>query len=191
MREIIMNDILTAFRQYAPYAIVTGIFIMFAICLWKSLISKETISRTVLRNGKKLILIYVFYIYCFIVVSITYFSREFGSRDGVDLELFRTCSRNLLENRYPIENIILFIPFGFLLPVLGDRFYLARWCLGVGLLFSMAIEVSQYLTKRGYFQTDDMITNLLGTLIGYIGVLLLRWLLIKVARWSGKGEEHA
>ena len=186
MREIIMNDILTAFRQYALYAIVTGIFVMFVICLLKSLISKETISRTVIRYGKKLILFCIFYIYCFFVVSITYFSRESGSRDGVDLELFSTFSRNLLENRYPVENIILFIPFGFLLPVLADRFYLARWCLGMGLLFSMAIEVSQYLTKRGYFQTDDMITNLFGTLIGYIGVHLLRWLLIKVARWSDK-----
>jgi glycopeptide antibiotics resistance protein len=48
------------------------------------------------------------------------------------------------------------------------RFILASKCIGAGFLFSMAIEVSQLLTKRGYFQTDDILTNVLGSIIGYI-----------------------
>jgi glycopeptide antibiotics resistance protein len=164
MGELIINDIVIAFREYIPFAIITGIIIIIAICILQIQISKKI---TILSNRKKLILIYVLYVYCFIVVSITFLSREPGSRDGVDLKLFSTCSQNIYNNRYPIENIILFVPFGFLLPLIWNRFYNAVTCIVAGFIFSIAIEVSQYLTKRGFFQTDDIITNIVGTILGF------------------------
>ena len=182
MRELIINDIVIALKQYIPYGIVTGIFVIPAICIIKSLLTKETISKTILSNRRKLILLYVLYIYCFIVVSITYLSREPGSREGVDLKLLSTFSQNIYNNRYPIENLILFIPFGFLLPLLWNRFYTAVGCIGAGLIFSLAIEVSQYLTKRGYFQTDDIMMNLVGTLIGFYVINGCRKILIFLYR---------
>lgn len=174
MSEIIISDIIIAFKQYTPYAIITGIFVMFAISVLLSLFKKDAISKTVHCNRRKFILLYILYVYCFIVISITYLSREPGSREGVDLKIFNTFSQHFEDNKFPVENIILFIPFGFMLPLLWNRFYAALWCMGAGFMFSLAIELSQYLTKRGYFQVDDIITNLIGTMIGFAVILGIR-----------------
>lgn len=65
-----------------------------------------------------------------------------------------------------IVNIICFIPIGLLC---GKRW---RGIL-IGLGFSLFIEIMQLITKRGYFQIDDLINNTIGTLIGVI----ISWLI--------------
>ena len=62
-------------------------------------------------------------------------------------------------------NIISFIPIGLLC---GKRW---RGIL-VGIGFSFFIETTQLITHRGFFQTDDIINNTLGTIIG-IGLMQL------------------
>ena len=39
----------------------------------------------------------------------------------------------------------------------------------MGCAVSLSIELFQFLTKRGYAQTDDVLTNVLGTILGYAG----------------------
>ena len=52
-----------------------------------------------------------------ILLVITYFSRESGSRTGMmDLELFSTWGINDRNNAFVVENVLLFIPYGFVLP---------------------------------------------------------------------------
>lgn len=64
-------------------------------------------------------------------------------------------------------NFLLFIPFGFLLPIAIKsekwRFYKA---LLVGAVFSLVIEITQIFTGR-FFELDDIISNTLGVLAGY------------------------
>ena len=40
--------------------------------------------------------------------------------------------------------------------------------MGVGVVSSLFIEIMQWLTKTGYFELDDIMTNTLGMLIGYL-----------------------
>ena len=61
-----------------------------------------------------------------------------------------------------IVNIFMLAPLGFLLP-----FITTRKPILYGILFSLFIEILQYLTKRGYFEIDDIIHNTIGLLIGY------------------------
>jgi glycopeptide antibiotics resistance protein len=35
--------------------------------------------------------------------------------------------------------------------------------------------MSQYITKRGFFQVDDIVTNTLGSLIGFLVFTMLYW----------------
>ena len=65
-----------------------------------------------------------------------------------------------------LQNILLFIPFGMLLPLFFKRpnFLL---CTLSGTLFSLMIECSQLLNKRSS-DVDDLIMNTLGALIGYL-----------------------
>ncbi len=167
MFRIIINDILRALIQYAPNAIFAGLFTTFFIVWVKSWLLGQSVGKTICEDRKKYLRFLILFSYCIFVVYITYFSREPGSRDGIDLIPLSTISCETQNNVYPVENILLFLPFGYLLAKRKKGNTSLKYCLAVGLLFSLAIEVLQLITKRGYFQTDDLITNVLGTLIGY------------------------
>lgn len=109
----------------------------------------------------------LFIIYFFVLCNIVYFSREPGSRIGVDMRLFSTWGITNQEHAYVIENVILFIPFGILFPAcLPEK--VSVLTIFTGTICSVCIEYIQYRTGCGYCQLDDVVTNILGTVIGYI-----------------------
>lgn len=110
----------------------------------------------------------LFWIYLSVMLIITFFSRESGSRQGMDLELFSTWGINERNNAYVVENVLLFIPYGFLSPWAFKTLRHFFRCGVFGFLTSLGIELLQLATQRGYFQIDDILTNGLGTLIGYL-----------------------
>ncbi len=63
-------------------------------------------------------------------------------------------------------NVLLFVPFGFFLPVLWQRFRSAKSLLAAGLTATVLIELSQLFTGRTT-DIDDVITNAAGALAGY------------------------
>lgn len=65
-----------------------------------------------------------------------------------------------------VGNIVLFIPVGFLFPVVVNRkkWYFVLTC---GVLFSLMIECIQLVSKRGCFDLDDILFNVIGVMIGY------------------------
>ena len=70
-------------------------------------------------------------------------------------------------------NVVVFVPIGFLLGFANNR--LMWWhVLLIGAAISMSIELLQLVFKRGFFELDDMIHNVLGCLIGYGIYVVLR-----------------
>jgi glycopeptide antibiotics resistance protein len=71
-------------------------------------------------------------------------------------------------------NIIGFVPFGFILPLLTKRFlnlkaiFLATFCL------SLSYEVLQLVFEFGSFDVDDLILNTFGGILGYSAVQLIQ-----------------
>ena len=63
-------------------------------------------------------------------------------------------------------NVLLFVPFGFFLPTLWGKFRNVKSTIMAGLLTTLFIEISQLFTGRAT-DIDDVITNILGTIIGY------------------------
>ena len=61
-----------------------------------------------------------------------------------------------------INNIFLFIPFGLLFP--SNRFRIVCFS---AMVFSIAIEVAQYLFMLGLAEIDDVICNTLGAAVGF------------------------
>lgn len=70
-------------------------------------------------------------------------------------------------------NVLLMIPFGFLLPIVKKRNIFS--CTLLTFLFSLAIELSQPLIN-GFRASDvtDLITNTVGGIIGYLLYLAFR-----------------
>ena len=81
-------------------------------------------------------------------------------------------SKNLFGSSHasPVEdlflNIILFVPFGFLLPYLFPKLNAWKTIL-LATVFSSVVEAVQYFAHMGCCDIDDVINNVLGTCIGY------------------------
>ena len=118
------------------------------------------------RDLRKSLLYCVFCLYMaavFVLVGIpnvTYF------RPGMNINLipFAGMSADL---KNCILNVALFIPLGILLPVLWQRFRDMIPCVQFGFFLSLSIELMQMLTFRAT-DVNDLITNVCGTLVGFL-----------------------
>lgn len=73
-----------------------------------------------------------------------------------------------------VGNVVAFMPFGFIVPEVWNRF--DRWYAITlqGFLFSLCIEVIQLVSKVGSFDVDDLLLNTVGALLGYIGFVIAK-----------------
>lgn len=86
-------------------------------------------------------------------------------REGFEFFPFRI--RRLGMAREVILNILLTIPVGLLLPLLfARRKHPYLLTAGIAILLAVVTEGLQYVTRLGYCETDDLISNFLGCLIG-------------------------
>ena len=102
----ILKDILIELK-YLPIALAAGILIGGVLLVFS-------------RNRRRAFLSILCIIYFVMIFIITIFEREPGSRTGISLTLFETLG-GPHDNAYVIENILLFIPFGFLVPKMWKR----------------------------------------------------------------------
>ena len=123
---------------------------------------------------KIVLIIYILGVMFFtFVVRETLVPRTFGHR-GAELRPFREYySLFRYQNHFfwfkqIALNILLFVPLGVLLPVKDERFKKLWKTALAGLLFSSFIEITQYITGRGFTETDDVINNTLGAVVGYL-----------------------
>ena len=78
---------------------------------------------------------------------------------------------NDITNSY--LNILLFIPLGIFVPCLWPEYRSMMKTVGLGLMTSLGIEILQIFTFRAT-DINDVITNVAGTMIGYlIGKLII------------------
>ena len=66
-----------------------------------------------------------------------------------------------------IANIVTFIPFGFLIPILSKKHRTLFNMTIISLLVIMMIEVMQFILNVGVFDIDDIILNTSGCILGY------------------------
>lgn len=71
-------------------------------------------------------------------------------------------------------NIILFIPFGFLLPILSKKFKNIFKIVYILPIASLIIEILEYTLEIGSFDVDDILLNTIGGLIGYYIFLITK-----------------
>lgn len=148
--------------KYAPYGILIGGLIYIVLFFIRR--KKSNRCKTLFCWEEML-----FWIYLAIMMVITFFSREGGGGTGrIDLQIGSSLGINSRNNAYIAENMLLFMPFGFLLGMVwkAQRDWMNHLC--IGFLTSFGIECLQLVSGRGIFQADDMITNTLGSFIGYM-----------------------
>lgn len=70
-------------------------------------------------------------------------------------------------------NIIGFVPFGFILPLLSSKFHSFKKVTVASFCLSLTFELLQLIFRFGSFDVDDLILNTLGGMIGYIPIKLV------------------
>lgn len=123
----------------------------------------------------------VFVLYILILLRITVFRSDFGThplfRDGQILWIPFVSLIRILKNSLSyfiylfVGNLIWFVPFGFLFPVLVKR---GKLVILYGLLLSLLIEICQFIFGTGVTEVEDLILNTAGTAIGYVVYILFQ-----------------
>lgn len=67
-----------------------------------------------------------------------------------------------------LGNIVAFMPFGFLLPLVSERKVHVVKAGVMTFLLSLAAETIQLLSGTGAFDVDDLILNTVGGVLGYV-----------------------
>ncbi len=129
-------------------------------------------------NLRKALIINIFTVYIFLVLYATMFARFSGITGGINLELFNSYKKALFKLsssawRDITLNIFMFVPFGFLLPLLSKFFYKPYFTVILSFLFTLSIETVQLIIKIGAFDLDDIFNNVLGAIMGYCLVMSL------------------
>ena len=97
--------------------------------------------------------------------------------DEINLTPFRWITEGV---RTYIENILLFIPLGFMLPCIWKK-YEVLWKTALsGFTFSLLIELCQLFNRDRVTDLDDLLMNTLGALIGWVIFRLLKERLSKL-----------
>jgi glycopeptide antibiotics resistance protein len=139
-------------------------------------------------NGHFLIM-FIFSLYIFAVFFVTgagtiYNLQSYGFHlDGGQLNIL-PFSQNIDIADY-LLNILLFIPYGFLLPLIWPNINKLKYVLLSGVSFSLLIEISQSINNRRT-DIDDLLMNTLGALLGY----LLFKMFIRLTKRSVKPVIH-
>ena len=137
---------------------------------------KKRINRIV---GRVLLVAYVA-----LLIFFVFFSDELGRKTGTIVRRMNTHPfheiKRFWDMRYTYGwkttlmnlggNILIFAPFGFLIPMSSKNkvtrnFFVVTL---LAIMFSGAIEVVQIITKVGAFDIDDIILNTAGAILGYI-----------------------
>lgn len=125
----------------------------------------------------------LFILYILLLIYMLFLSEEYGRRDFWDREyrynlvpfqeirrfwIYRVQVGYLAAFLNLVGNVVGFVPFGFILPVIGRRMKngILVGILGLGL--SLLVECVQLVCKVGCFDVDDLILNTLGAVLGYV-----------------------
>ena len=104
--------------------------------------------------------------YMFLVFASTVLRRGATNVANIDLKPLRyfTITANTLrvDNLQQFAaNTIMFVPVGMLMTAVMQKWSVVFCC-----LFSVFIETSQFILHRGFCETDDVISNTIGAIIG-------------------------
>lgn len=167
-----ISDIISLGKSYLLLGIVLAVVAAALFILGYRLLYKKIMKGQKALPKARLFWLVVFVCYLVVVLGATMFSRGSWYENGRVMPLFYSYKEawNGFEARQwrnIILNILMFVPFGFLLPLCIRKFECFWKTYLAGLLFTVTIELLQLVLKKGIFEFDDIFNNFCGAMIGY------------------------
>lgn len=159
--------------------------------------------------------VFLFVIYLFGFLYFTFFSREVGPEAIMTLQPLKSYrlaftfdfgfghvikqifteglsaglasihieSKKILEGI--VLNILLFVPFGYMLPCIFKQLQKAWWrVILIGFFCSLLTEMIQWVTHLGWFDLDDLLNNTIGSIAG----VMLYGIFLKERKMKSEGK---
>lgn len=169
--------VLHALLQWGLPAAAAGVLMMLALA-GGYLFYRKTLHGSRKAEPVQAVSAALLFCWLFLVLALTSVSRGANFSGAVNLHFLSGYvsawnSWSLSELQLILFNILMFAPFGFLLPLLWKKAEDGRFLLLSAFGMTMLIEVFQYLTGTGIFELDDLFHNLLGSLAGYSVLLFV------------------
>ena len=169
-----IRDIISIGSSFITLGIIV-VALIGVILLVYNLIRKFRKQKKVMIPTGRLLICAVFIIYLVVVVGATmlrYRMHSFAGGIGEIYPLFYSYKEawnhfSAREWRNIILNIMMFVPFGFLLPLVSKKFHAFWKTYLAGFLFTFLIEMTQLLFHLGICELDDFMNNTVGAMIGY------------------------
>lgn len=138
--------------------------VLLGICVW--FLIKSVLRENVLCSLCKT----MFSVYLVILLLLTVVLRDKSETTTVcmtPLFLFTLAEKENTVYRSMLLNVLMFIPFGVLLPdTLKKKNFRYLITVFIALFISMGVETLQYVFQVGRTEIDDVIFNTIGALIG-------------------------
>lgn len=145
--------------EFVPFLIVLMLF-------------RRVCGKDMPRGSKRYYVLSI--VFSFYIMAVFYVTNPGTIYDAVTLKYERLLKHvNLIpfSNRIDVAgyllNIVMFIPLGFLVPLIWKKAGKPRYIILTGFAFSLLIELSQLLNSRGT-DVDDLILNTLGGVVGFL-----------------------
>ncbi len=170
-----IEDILPLLFRYA-FAGLAVLAVLLVLFLSSWLIYKKVFHGQKKLRKKYLVLGAVSFVYLFIVACAVFADRT-GYEEGVQ-SLFASYRHAWYYWRSAdwlniALNILLFVPFGFFLPLWSKKLEKLYITVPAGFLLTLVIESLQYILKLGVFEWDDIFNNTIGALLGYCALKMV------------------
>lgn len=178
--NLIIQDLKNVIIEYTAVNFLIAL-VLIAIMQFIKYSSGNTKSSSRLQTRQFFLVMYL----CFLL-ELTFITREAGSRTTINFKLFGTYAPNPWAISYMVENVLLFIPFGFLVPLVCTKMRRFYRIVLFSLCSSVVIEIVQHLTERGFLQVDDIWLNVCGGICGYGILMALLW----IAKRTKCGKEQ-
>ncbi|MBQ6837143.1 MAG: VanZ family protein, partial [Clostridia bacterium] len=162
-----ISDIISMGSRYLVLGVIVALFITAAtLIIYRFFLKKRSIPI------KKVLLWATFFCYIIVVLGATLMMRASFYEGRKIMPLFYSYREAWVDFsavmwRNIILNILMFLPFGFLLP-LCHRLFDSFWKTSAAtFVFTSLIETVQYFLKLGIFEPDDLLNNTIGAMIGF------------------------
>ena len=180
-----IEELFSLAKEYFVLGIVGAAVLIVALAVGY-FIYKKCLHGEKQMAKRKLIGYAVLFFYLIVVAGATLLRGNYGGNNFCPYLFYsyrnawNTCS--VVEWRNIILNILMFVPIGFLVPLMFPkiRSFLKVTLTGLGM--TLLIEGIQLLGKQGIFEADDILDNTLGTMIGYGIYVLLRYMAERIAK---------
>ncbi len=154
------------------------------------------------KNPNKIIRVFSWFVFAAYMIALIYFlffSEQMGRVPSDEykysLEPFREIRRYIIYRKEIgyfnamlnlIGNVICFVPFGFVLPIMSNKQRGLIKITVLTLLTSLLVELIQLISKVGSCDVDDILLNTLGGFLGYLLFMIGLWIYRRVRKNAQK-----